>query len=159
MLIYVMAAEGIFAGFINGWYYKDPHNTLVRSHTTTLLIKTHSIRLLLLANCYTHSWLLLVGFSFPWKWFYSLLSSFIQSLCAYGLESKTIKPIILRLIWAIFLLLVADILDSKAHFCWGLAFKESRHSTLCHLCRDLVLGHCCWHFSLAGHILEALNPI
>ncbi|PKI74028.1 hypothetical protein CRG98_005506 [Punica granatum] len=29
MLVYVMAAEGIFAGFINGWYYKDPHNTLV----------------------------------------------------------------------------------------------------------------------------------
>ncbi|KAF4364778.1 hypothetical protein F8388_018454 [Cannabis sativa] len=32
MLVYVMAAEGIFAGFINGWYYDDPHNTLVRSH-------------------------------------------------------------------------------------------------------------------------------
>ncbi|XP_042046290.1 heparan-alpha-glucosaminide N-acetyltransferase isoform X1 [Salvia splendens] len=30
MLVYVMAAEGIFAGFINGWYYDDPHNTLVR---------------------------------------------------------------------------------------------------------------------------------
>ncbi|KAK9016952.1 hypothetical protein V6N11_079444 [Hibiscus sabdariffa] len=29
MLVYVMAAEGIFAGFINGWYYEDPHNTLV----------------------------------------------------------------------------------------------------------------------------------
>lgn len=29
MLVYVMAAEGIFAGFINGWYYKSPHNTLV----------------------------------------------------------------------------------------------------------------------------------
>ncbi|WRX23607.1 hypothetical protein QQP08_016094 [Theobroma cacao] len=29
MLVYVMAAEGIFAGFINGWYYQDPHNTLV----------------------------------------------------------------------------------------------------------------------------------
>ncbi|TXG65106.1 hypothetical protein EZV62_006381 [Acer yangbiense] len=29
MLVYVMAAEGIFAGFINGWYYDDPHNTLV----------------------------------------------------------------------------------------------------------------------------------
>lgn len=29
MLVYVMAAEGIFAGFINGWYYKDPNNTLV----------------------------------------------------------------------------------------------------------------------------------
>ncbi|KAL2941052.1 Heparan-alpha-glucosaminide N-acetyltransferase [Bienertia sinuspersici] len=29
MLVFVMAAEGIFAGFINGWYYEDPHNTLV----------------------------------------------------------------------------------------------------------------------------------
>ncbi|KAK9735464.1 hypothetical protein RND81_04G207100 [Saponaria officinalis] len=29
MLVYVLAAEGIFAGFINGWYYDDPHNTLV----------------------------------------------------------------------------------------------------------------------------------
>ncbi|PIN26687.1 heparan-alpha-glucosaminide N-acetyltransferase [Handroanthus impetiginosus] len=29
MLVYVMAAEGIFAGFINGWYYEDPHNTLI----------------------------------------------------------------------------------------------------------------------------------
>ncbi|CAA2994189.1 heparan-alpha-glucosaminide N-acetyltransferase isoform X1 [Olea europaea subsp. europaea] len=29
MLVYVMAAEGIFAGFINGWYYDNPHNTLI----------------------------------------------------------------------------------------------------------------------------------
>ncbi|OAY44036.1 heparan-alpha-glucosaminide N-acetyltransferase [Manihot esculenta] len=29
MLVYVMAAAGIFAGFINGWYYDDPHNTLI----------------------------------------------------------------------------------------------------------------------------------
>ncbi|KAG6599209.1 hypothetical protein SDJN03_08987, partial [Cucurbita argyrosperma subsp. sororia] len=29
MLVYVMAAAGIFAGFINGWYYEDPHNTLI----------------------------------------------------------------------------------------------------------------------------------
>ncbi|XP_062084829.1 uncharacterized protein LOC133790980 isoform X2 [Humulus lupulus] len=29
MLVYVMAAEGIFAGFINGWYYDDPQNTLI----------------------------------------------------------------------------------------------------------------------------------
>lgn len=29
MLVYVMAAEGIFAGFINGWYDNDPHNTLI----------------------------------------------------------------------------------------------------------------------------------
>ena len=30
MLVFVLAAEGIFAGFINGWYYDDPHTTLVR---------------------------------------------------------------------------------------------------------------------------------
>ncbi|KAJ8772051.1 hypothetical protein K2173_027228 [Erythroxylum novogranatense] len=29
MLVYVMAAAGIFAGFINGWYYEDPRNNLV----------------------------------------------------------------------------------------------------------------------------------
>ncbi|KZV42029.1 heparan-alpha-glucosaminide N-acetyltransferase [Dorcoceras hygrometricum] len=30
MLVYVMAAEGIFAGFINGWYYGNPNNTLTK---------------------------------------------------------------------------------------------------------------------------------
>ncbi|XP_030541108.1 heparan-alpha-glucosaminide N-acetyltransferase-like [Rhodamnia argentea] len=29
MLVFVMAAQGIFAAFINGWYYKDPQNNLV----------------------------------------------------------------------------------------------------------------------------------
>nr|XP_043636764.1 heparan-alpha-glucosaminide N-acetyltransferase isoform X2 [Erigeron canadensis] len=29
MLVYVMAAEGIFEGFINGWYYDYPHHTLL----------------------------------------------------------------------------------------------------------------------------------
>ncbi|TXG65101.1 hypothetical protein EZV62_006376 [Acer yangbiense] len=29
LVIYVMAAEGIFAGFINGWYYDDPHNNIL----------------------------------------------------------------------------------------------------------------------------------
>ncbi|KAL3538174.1 hypothetical protein ACH5RR_001540 [Cinchona calisaya] len=29
MLVYVMAAGGIFAGFVNGWYYDNPHNTLI----------------------------------------------------------------------------------------------------------------------------------
>ncbi|KAF9680233.1 hypothetical protein SADUNF_Sadunf06G0100000 [Salix dunnii] len=29
MLVYVMAAQGIFEGFINGWYYKSSDNTLV----------------------------------------------------------------------------------------------------------------------------------
>lgn len=51
----------------------------------------------------------------------------------------------------------AGILDSKAHFRGGLAFEESRHSALRPLCRDLILGHCCWHFASAGHILETLN--
>ena len=31
MLVFVMAAQGIFAGFINGWYYKNPDNNLVSS--------------------------------------------------------------------------------------------------------------------------------
>ena len=29
VLVYVMVAEGIFAGFSNGWYDDDPHNALV----------------------------------------------------------------------------------------------------------------------------------
>ncbi|XP_020696240.1 heparan-alpha-glucosaminide N-acetyltransferase [Dendrobium catenatum] len=29
MLVFVMAAEGIFEGFLNGWYYESPNNTLV----------------------------------------------------------------------------------------------------------------------------------
>ncbi|KAL3531985.1 hypothetical protein ACH5RR_005506 [Cinchona calisaya] len=29
MLVFVMAAQGIFAAFINGWYYEDPDNNLV----------------------------------------------------------------------------------------------------------------------------------
>ncbi|KAG4982179.1 hypothetical protein JHK87_026928 [Glycine soja] len=29
MLVFVMAAQGIFAAFVNGWYYKDPDNTIV----------------------------------------------------------------------------------------------------------------------------------
>ncbi|KAI3472034.1 hypothetical protein Pfo_029773 [Paulownia fortunei] len=29
MLVFVMAAEGIFAAFINGWYFKNPDNNLV----------------------------------------------------------------------------------------------------------------------------------
>lgn len=38
MLVYVMAAEGIFAGFINGWYYDDPQNTLVYIHHIVFLL-------------------------------------------------------------------------------------------------------------------------
>ncbi|KAI4341949.1 hypothetical protein MLD38_026617 [Melastoma candidum] len=29
MLVFVMAAQGIFAAFVNGWYYEDPKNSLV----------------------------------------------------------------------------------------------------------------------------------
>ncbi|CAL9026673.1 unnamed protein product [Prunus brigantina] len=29
MLVFVMAAQGIFAAFVNGWYYKSPDNSLV----------------------------------------------------------------------------------------------------------------------------------
>ncbi|XP_052177017.1 uncharacterized protein LOC127791206 [Diospyros lotus] len=29
MLVFVLAAQGIFAGFVNGWYYETPDNTLV----------------------------------------------------------------------------------------------------------------------------------
>lgn len=29
MLVFVMAAEGIFEGFLNGWYYETTNNTLV----------------------------------------------------------------------------------------------------------------------------------
>lgn len=29
MLVFVMAAQGIFAAFINGWYFKNPDNNLV----------------------------------------------------------------------------------------------------------------------------------
>lgn len=31
MLVFVMAAQGIFAAFINGWYYETPDNSLVSS--------------------------------------------------------------------------------------------------------------------------------
>jgi len=36
MLVFVMAAQGIFAAFVNGWYYKDPDNSLVRTSTFDL---------------------------------------------------------------------------------------------------------------------------
>ena len=29
MLVFVLGAQGILAGFVNGWYYKNPDNTLV----------------------------------------------------------------------------------------------------------------------------------
>ncbi|KAK6139460.1 hypothetical protein DH2020_026814 [Rehmannia glutinosa] len=46
MLVYVMAAEGIFAGFINGWYYDNPHNTLIYWIQKHVFIKVwHSTRI------------------------------------------------------------------------------------------------------------------
>lgn len=33
MLVFVMAAQGIFAGFVNGWYYETQDKTLVSSTT------------------------------------------------------------------------------------------------------------------------------
>ena len=36
MLVFVMAAEGIFAAFVNGWYYEDPRNSLVRTNVYDL---------------------------------------------------------------------------------------------------------------------------
>lgn len=45
MLVYVMVAAGIFAGFLNGWYYDDPHNTLMRWIEQHLFIDVwHSTR-------------------------------------------------------------------------------------------------------------------
>jgi heparan-alpha-glucosaminide N-acetyltransferase len=31
MLVFVVGAQGIFAAFVNGWYYNDPNNSLVRN--------------------------------------------------------------------------------------------------------------------------------
>ncbi|KAI3441447.1 DUF1624 domain-containing protein [Psidium guajava] len=46
MLVFVMAAQGIFAAFINGWYYKDPHNNLVNWIQKHIFINVwHSERL------------------------------------------------------------------------------------------------------------------
>jgi hypothetical protein len=35
MLVYVMAAAGIFEGFLNGWYYDGTNNTLVIKNSTS----------------------------------------------------------------------------------------------------------------------------
>ncbi|XP_010938398.1 uncharacterized protein [Elaeis guineensis] len=45
MLVFVMAAEGIFEGFLNGWYYESPNNTLVYWIQKHIFIKVwHSQR-------------------------------------------------------------------------------------------------------------------
>lgn len=46
MLVYVMAAGGIFAGFINGWYYENPHNTLVLHLVPSVCYTSHGFLLL-----------------------------------------------------------------------------------------------------------------
>jgi hypothetical protein len=38
MLVFVMAAQGIFAAFVNGWYYETPDKTLVSGPQWFLLI-------------------------------------------------------------------------------------------------------------------------
>ncbi|KAL4621541.1 hypothetical protein ACB092_06G236100 [Castanea dentata] len=53
----------------------------------------------------------------------------------------------------------SGILDSEAHFCWGLAFQKSRHSPLCHLCRDTILGYHIMNFASTENILEALGGV
>ncbi|XP_027936131.1 heparan-alpha-glucosaminide N-acetyltransferase-like [Vigna unguiculata] len=46
MLVFVMAAQGIFAAFVNGWYYKDPDNSLVNWIENHVFINVwHSERL------------------------------------------------------------------------------------------------------------------
>lgn len=45
MLVYVMAAEGVFEGFLNGWYYESTNNTLVYWVRKHVFVKVwHSTR-------------------------------------------------------------------------------------------------------------------
>ncbi|WOL12757.1 heparan-alpha-glucosaminide N-acetyltransferase-like isoform X1 [Canna indica] len=46
MLVFVMAAQGIFPAFVNGWYYESPNNSLVHWIQRHVFIKVwHSVRL------------------------------------------------------------------------------------------------------------------
>lgn len=47
MLVFVMAAQGIFAAFINGWYSKDPDDNLVSSTESPIHAEftSHQIKL------------------------------------------------------------------------------------------------------------------
>lgn len=46
MFVFVMAAEGIFPAFINGWYYKSPNNTLVYWIQKHIFVKPwHSLKI------------------------------------------------------------------------------------------------------------------
>lgn len=44
MLVFVMAAQGIFAAFINGWYYEDPKNSLVSTIFFSSMLKNVTSR-------------------------------------------------------------------------------------------------------------------
>lgn len=37
MLVFVLGAQGILEGFINGWFYISPNNTLVSTYKKPLL--------------------------------------------------------------------------------------------------------------------------
>jgi heparan-alpha-glucosaminide N-acetyltransferase len=43
MLVYVLAAEGIFAAFVNGWYYEDPEKSLVRNIETLYIFIVYAM--------------------------------------------------------------------------------------------------------------------
>ncbi|KAJ3676161.1 hypothetical protein LUZ60_003573 [Juncus effusus] len=66
MLVYVMAAEGIFEGFLNGWYYKSTNNTLVYWVQKHVFVKVwHSKRvgvLLYVIFAQILFWALVAGF-------------------------------------------------------------------------------------------------
>ncbi|XP_058740306.1 uncharacterized protein LOC131612553 [Vicia villosa] len=50
MLVFAMAAQGIFEGFVNGWYYEDPNNSLVhwiKKHVFVNVWKSESVGTLL----------------------------------------------------------------------------------------------------------------
>lgn len=131
MLVYVMAAEGIFAGFINGWYYENPHNTLVRFQS---IIKWYSI------DHVNHTYSINTFF----------LSTFVHGKKC-PLESNQLKVISTYVL--------TDILDSEACIRRGVAFKKSWHPTLCHLCWNTILGYHCGHIPQVVYILEALIAV
>lgn len=182
-----MAAEGIFAGFINGWYYEDPHNTLVSFLVNTLHVYVHFKFKICSSWQDSNSspkhkeWISSYHSIAHWSIFRFLLScrNTVDFLRRFGRccvipfdDSMTkfcffsayfhlfishwcccINILILTrwLIWS-----VADLLDSKARFHWSLAFTKSRHTTLCCLCRDPILGSHRRHFAPFWCLLEAL---
>ncbi|XP_072985265.1 uncharacterized protein [Typha latifolia] len=66
MLVFVMAAEGIFEGFLNGWYYESTNNTLVYWIQKHIFVKVwHSTRvgvLLYVIFAQILFWALIAGF-------------------------------------------------------------------------------------------------